>query len=98
MTKFTLYAHQVPCCPDAPTWFDCLRWLVVVMNPDDRSLLFVASCLSHAIKNNGLTEKQGDACAKVFERVCRDFNAGLLLCQNTGPSLKAQESFRKGMN
>jgi hypothetical protein len=81
--------YQVPLPPygeDGTPWTDTLRWLVCVMNPDDRSLHFIASVLSSALKNGGLTERQAAAAKKIEHRIMRDYDAGVLDCQINGES------------
>jgi hypothetical protein len=66
--------------PPGSAWVDALRWLVCVMDSDDRgSLAFVASCLAWALNHDGtLTERQARACQKVLQRVTRAWHAGIL--------------------
>jgi hypothetical protein len=60
---------------------DMLKWMVAVMDRDDRSLMFVASLLTQCIEWNGLTEKQAAAGSRVYERVLSLFDRGLLAIQ-----------------
>lgn len=82
---FSLYAHQVPDRPDSLVWVDVLRWMVCVMDVHDTRLAFIASCLSYAIKNEGLTPAQARACNRIYERVQEAFFDRVLVCQNTVP-------------
>lgn len=79
---FTLQSYQVPDFPESTIWTDQLRWLIMVMDPDDKQLPFIASCLAYSFKNNGLTEKQAVVCNKILQRVCARFESETLLCQN----------------
>lgn len=79
---WSLYDIETPQPPDSVRWADVLRWLVCVMDPDDKSLSYVASCLSHALQFNGLSDKQHIVCAKISDRVRASYDAGTLLCQN----------------
>ncbi len=57
----SLQPFRLSDCPRPPTtrqWRDILRWLVAVMDDDDKALGFVASMLNHAIERDGLTPKQ----------------------------------------
>lgn len=82
---FTLERHQVPQPPIVSTsWFDWLRWLVVVMNPDDPQFHFIASLLSHAARYGALTENQAGAANRAIDRVFTAYEAGDLLCIKTG--------------
>jgi len=81
--KFHLQSHQVPSPPTSTLWVDLLRWTVCVMDPKDTRLAFIASCLSYAIKNGGLTDAQAEACENIHERVRDAFMDGTLVCQNT---------------
>src|SRR5690606_5481161 len=68
--------------PDGCAWVDALRWLVAVMDGDDRSLLFVAGCLRYALEHNGcLTSKQADACNRILTRILDRWHEGTLACQ-----------------
>lgn len=78
---FSLLCEQVPEPPEATSWACVLRWLVAVMNYDDPQLHFAASCLSYALKNGGLSQKQSEACQRLFERIFKDHEAGDLRCQ-----------------
>ncbi len=83
--KFTLSRHQVPEPPyGSKAWFDWLRWMVVVMNPDDPQFHFVASLLSSAVRYGRLTEKQAAAGNRAIERITAAYEAGDLLCLKTG--------------
>lgn|SRR5690554_2979926 len=86
---FMLKNYQVPDMPrqiGGTPWVDILRWMVCVMNPDDRSLHFIASVLSSAIKNEGkLSPKQAEVVEKIFKRVERDFDSEVLDCQLNDP-------------
>ncbi|MDB6178985.1 hypothetical protein PAF17_15950 [Paracoccus sp. Z330] len=81
---FTLERHQVPEPPhESALWPDWLRWLVVVMNPDDPQLHFAASLLSHALKTGSLSQKQAAAGNRMLNRVFASFQEGDLLCLKT---------------
>lgn len=84
-TPFTLEYHQVPAPPyGSKSWADWLRWLIVVMNPDDPQLHFAASLLSHSLKTGGLSEKQAAAANRTIQRVHDAFEAVDLLCLKSG--------------
>lgn len=83
---FTLNRHQVPQPPEgSDKWSDWLRWLVMVMNPDDPQLHFIASLLHYSVQNGGLTERQAKAASRALSRVYDAFSIGDLLCMKTGP-------------
>lgn len=86
MDDFSLNSEQVPNVPTQASWKSVLRWLVCVMDADDKILPFVASCLAYAIKNDGLSEKQHLVCEKISIRIRDAHNQGVLVCQNTDPS------------
>jgi hypothetical protein len=68
--------------PGGSSWIECLRWLISVMNLDDRSLTF-AGCFRHALEHEGaLSGKQHAACHKVFERIVDRWEQGTLDCQH----------------
>jgi len=67
---------------------DSLKWMISVMDRDDKSLMFVASLLSGFIKWGGLTDKQAAGAAKVYERVLGQFERGVLAIQGGGPTTK----------
>lgn len=71
----------VPEPPEDMSWTANLRWLVSVMNDDDRSLGFIAGCLSYCVVNDGITAKQERGCRKVLDRVLDDFENLQLDCQ-----------------
>lgn len=81
--SFSLNCDQVPDYPTTRTWTDVLRWAVMVMDPDDTRLPFMASVLSQAIEKDGLSEKQTKACNRILASVTKDWMAGILVCQNT---------------
>ena len=94
---FSLLAHQVPEYPENAGWGDVLRWMICVMDPCDQRLAFIAGCLSHFLKFGGLTLKQSKACRKILVRIAEDFNAGILVCQNSkatdfAPEIAHQET------
>ena len=104
---FTLECHQVPAPPPtAALWADWLRWLVVVMNPDDPQLHFAASLLSHALKAGGLSEKQANAGNRMIERILAAYSAGDLRCMKAprdvaqvvqlGPRLAVDNTHNEG--
>lgn len=78
---FRLEDWQVPEIPKSRLWSCHLRWMVCVMDADDRSLSFVCSCLSHAVKGR-LSDKQTAALEKCRKRVVEAYKAEILECQN----------------
>lgn len=80
---FSLLSHQVPPMPSSTRWADILRWMVIVMDPDDSRLSFIASLLSHSLKYGGLSEKQSAAATKIYDRIVEAFEDGILVCQNS---------------
>ena len=83
MRDFSLTFDQVPDPPDGGKWMDVLRWCICVMDPKDTRLSFIAGCLSYALVNDGLTQKQAAACQSILDRLIDDFGRGILVCQNT---------------
>ena len=96
--RFTLTASETPDPPESTLWADLLRWMVCVMDPDDTRLAFVSSCLSHACKAGGLTERQARACQKMLDDVWQAWADGVLICQNTPPADEAPEAIATRMN
>ncbi len=78
---FMLAPHQVPAPPVSNYWVDHIRWCIAVMDSGDRSLDFIASCLSHAIRYDGLTDKQARAVQRVVDRLVLAHHDGRLECQ-----------------
>lgn len=79
---FSLQAHQVPGPPSgSESDVDWLRWLIAVMNPNDPSLAFVASLLSHAASRGSLTDRQFSAVERILQRVHSAYVDGALYCQ-----------------
>jgi hypothetical protein len=99
MSEFALLSYQVPSPPEkSREWSDVLRWMICVMDPADTRLSFIAGCLSHALKNGGLTKAQADACNKIYARVIGDFGRGILVCQNKDPAAQSAENPSKRIN
>lgn len=63
-----------------------MKWLITVMNKNDKGLMFVASVLSHCIKYGGLTERQAEGVEKIFVNRLDQFNRGVLEFQCGGMS------------
>lgn len=78
---FTLRQHQVPEPPEGGRWDDHLRWLLMVMNPEDPQLHFAASILSHALRYGQISEKQAEAALRMLERIMLAYREGELRCQ-----------------
>ena len=64
-------------------WDINIRWLIAVMDDDrHRSLAFAAGCLDYFYANNGrLTDKQCNALQRIFDKVYKQYQHGLLQCQ-----------------
>lgn len=58
-----------------------LKWMIGVMDRDDKSLAFIASVFSYAMKNGAVSEKQADAAGRVYDKVVAQFDAGHLAVQ-----------------
>lgn len=89
--RFTLLCDEVPEPPESPLWVDLLRWVVCVMDPDDRRIGFVAGCLSHACQHDGLSARQASACQAILNSVMKAWADGVLVCQNTVPTEGVKE-------
>lgn len=63
---------------------DVMKWMISVMDRDDKALHFVASVLSHFLKNGGLSERQADAVGKRYSIVLDQFERGVLHIQTGG--------------
>lgn len=72
---------MIPDFPDPGRWSGLLRWMIAVMDDDDKALPFIASCLSHCLKNGGLSERQEASCYKVAMRLRDRWHAMTLDCQ-----------------
>lgn len=81
--RFVLFCDEVPEPPKSNLWVDLLRWMICVMDPDDKRLAFVAGCLSHGLRNDGLSDKQAAACQAILDTICKAWAEGVLVCQNT---------------
>ena len=66
---FGLPAEHIPAHPRCEHWACHLRWLLMVMDPDDSSLAFVAGVLVHALNRGGISEKQALAIKRVMSRM-----------------------------
>ena len=84
-SPFSLTSDCVPSPPVSTQWADVLRWLVMVMDPQDTRLSFIAGLLSHTLKHGGLTDRQSAAGNKIWHAIQADFRASILVCQNTQP-------------
>jgi len=89
--RFVLFCDEVPDPPESKVWVDLLRWMICVMDPDDKRLGFVAGCLSQACQNDGLTTRQAASCQAILETICRAWGDGILVCQNTEPPSDVKE-------
>lgn len=63
---------------------DVMKWMISVMDRDDKALHFVASVLSQFLKNGGLSEKQAAAIEKRYAIVLEHFERGVLHIQTGG--------------
>ena len=82
-SAFQLFEHQVPDLPETRKWTDLLRWMICVMDNDDRALPFIAGVYSYALNNDGkLTEKQSLVANRALGRIVNQWRADTLVCQN----------------
>lgn len=79
---FTLTRNQTPDFPDGNYWSDQLRWAIAVMDYDDKSFPFVASCFSYCLRNDGVTKIQAKHLEKILSGLRDIFDDGNLICQN----------------
>lgn len=70
---------------------DVMKWMVSVMDRDDKALSFIASVLSNFLKFGGLSEKQAAALEKRYAIVLDQFEKGSLNIQ-TGKVPTGKES------
>lgn len=70
--------------PDDADALDVLKWMISVMDREDRSLMFVASILASRVEWRGLTEKQAASASRVYDRIRDLFDRGLLEIQGGG--------------
>lgn len=73
-------------------WADALRWILSVMDSDDTSMSFIASCLSYVTKpekDGRLTERQERGCEKVLARLIADYENEQLDCLHGQASVHA---------
>lgn len=83
LLTFTLHYDEVP-DPPATRWsLDGLRWLVFVMNPDDRDFDFVIGVFAFALKKQYVTERQLAKIERISKRVSHAYGREALLCQQT---------------
>lgn len=78
---YRLSPGSVPEAPQNDRWPDYLRWVIAVMDADDRDLGFMASLLSYCLDHQGLTEKQAKYARRIFVRVHATWLADQLECQ-----------------
>ena len=76
--------------PNVDEWIPQLRWLVSVMNDDDKSIAFIAGCLSQCIAKDGLTDRQSAGCQKVFDRVLDAYSHLQLDCQQPDSEVESE--------
>lgn len=55
--------------PDDPSWTAQLHWAVRSIPTADKDLGFLASLLSHALKNGGLSDKQARYAERALDRI-----------------------------
>ena len=80
---FGLTGDRVPDPPDGDKWADILRWLICVMDADDKSFAFVAGVFAHCLKNGGyVTERQSRAANRIWKRVFEEWQSDVLDCQH----------------
>lgn len=63
---------------------EAMKWMISVMNRDDKALSFVASVLSQFLARGGMTEKQAAAIEKRYDIVLDQFERGVLHIQTGG--------------
>lgn len=80
---FTLLLHQVPPPPSSGFWIDIHQWCVCAMDPADTRLSFISSCLADALRRNGLTKREAEACGKIFQRALNDYHERTLMSHNS---------------
>lgn len=78
---FVLGVDQVPLPPISGRDADRLRWMICVMNPDDKDLSFTASLLSHVLKKGCLSDKQQLYLERIWSRVHQEHAFNALRCQ-----------------
>ena len=81
MSNAVFGSGGIPDRPENSTWTGLLRWMLAVMDDDDKALPFIASCLSYCTKNGGLTERQAASCSKALTRITDRWSAMTLDCQ-----------------
>lgn len=79
---FRLDPDGIPSPRGLRRWKCILRWLVTVMNDDDRRLPFVCGVLGQSAKRNfALSPKQAEVCTRIMNAVVIEYDAGALDCQ-----------------
>lgn len=88
---FTLTMDQVPDPPESANWSCLLRWLIVVMDPADHRLPFIAAMYVSCLRSGGLSQPQAEACNMVLQDTSTAWAEHRLLCQRTAPDLEPAE-------
>lgn len=86
---FGLMYFQVPEPPTNKNEADELRWLVMVMDPTDPELSFVAGVLGFVLARGGITSKQWGRLQFCFDRVVRAYGIEALRCQSGSPDVRS---------
>lgn len=67
--------------PDNGEVIDTMKWLITVMDRNDKGLPFVASVFSYALKTGGISEKQVEALERIYVRIIERYELGTLAIQ-----------------
>lgn len=67
--------------PDNGEVIDTMKWLITVMDRNDKGLPFVASVFSYALKTGGISEKQVEALERIYARIIERYELGTLAIQ-----------------
>lgn len=73
-----LFERNMP--QEGDDWVSTIKWMIGVMDNDDKYLEFMVGILAQAIKFDGITPKQEAACKVNLERIKGLFEHGRLKC------------------